>query len=63
MAETQTIPALLTLREVAEILRVPCSTLYQWRGRGHGPRAYRVGRHLRYRAEDVDAWIAERREG
>jgi predicted DNA-binding transcriptional regulator AlpA len=24
---------------------------------GHGPRAARLGKHLRYRKGDVDAWI------
>jgi excisionase family DNA binding protein len=49
-----------TPAEVADYLRVPVKTLYQWRYRGSGPRAYRVGRHLRYRWEDVEAWLASR---
>ena len=49
-----------TPAEVADYLQVPVKTLYQWRYRGVGPRAYRVGRHLRYRWEDVDAWLASR---
>lgn len=58
-------PAIQTRRmatpaEVADYLQVPVKTLYQWRYRGVGPRAYRVGRHLRYRWEDVDAWLASR---
>lgn len=50
--------ALATPIEVAEYLQVPLKTLYQWRYQGEGPRAYRVGRHLRYRWDDVEAWVA-----
>lgn len=50
----------MTAAEVAEHLGVPVATLYQWRYRREGPRGLRVGRHLRYRRADVEAWIAER---
>ena len=49
-----------TPADVADYLQVPVKTLYQWRYQGKGPRAYRVGRHLRYRWEDVEAWLASR---
>jgi excisionase family DNA binding protein len=48
---------LLTAQEVAAFLGVPMQTLYQWRVRGGAPRAVKVGRHLRFRREDVDAWV------
>ena len=32
---------------------VPVATLYQWRHKGIGPKSRRVGRHLRYKPEDV----------
>jgi excisionase family DNA binding protein len=55
---------LLTPSELAEYLRVPLRTLYQWRYERRGPRAIRVGRHLRYRWRDVERWLEEReREG
>lgn len=50
---------LLTTRDVATYLGVPVSTIYQWRTRGAGPPAARVGRHLRWRRGDVDQWIAD----
>ena len=43
--------------EVAEALGVPVATLYQWRYKGIGPTAVKVGRHLRYRDEDVTQFI------
>jgi excisionase family DNA binding protein len=51
---------LLTIEEVAEYLQVPVKTLYDWRHRGLGPRGLRVGRHVRYRHADVDAWLETR---
>jgi excisionase family DNA binding protein len=49
---------LATPPEVAAYLQVPVRTLYTWRYQRKGPRAHRVGRHLRYRWEDVEAWLA-----
>jgi excisionase family DNA binding protein len=56
---------LLTPSELSEILGVPVATLYSWRYHGKGPAAVRVGRHLRYRSSDVNAWLAysEREQG
>lgn len=48
---------LLTLEEVAGYLQVPVKTLYDWRHRGLGPTGLRVGRYVRYRQADVDAWL------
>lgn len=50
---------LLTAEQVAEYLGVPVTTLYQWRYTGHGPRAYKVGRHLRYKPTDVERWLEQ----
>jgi excisionase family DNA binding protein len=49
--------ALASPTEVAAHLGVPVKTLYQWKYRGTGPAALKVGRHLRYRWHDVDAWL------
>lgn len=48
---------LLTAEELAQLLGVPRSTISQWRWKGQGPRGIKVGKHLRFRQEDVDAWI------
>jgi excisionase family DNA binding protein len=50
---------LLSVRDLAEYLGVPVTTLYQWRYRSEGPTGFRVGRHLRYRWTDVQEWIEE----
>ena len=46
------------VEDVARFLRVPVQTLYQWRKRGYGPPAARVGKHLRYDPAVVRAWFA-----
>ena len=50
---------LFSPEEVASYLGVPVKTLFQWRYKGVGPRALRVGRYLRFRAADVEAWLEQ----
>ena len=52
----------LTVNELAEWLQVPPGTVYQWRHHGTGPVGHRIGRHLRFRREDVEAWLEQRRD-
>jgi len=42
---------------LAEYLDVPLPTIYQWRYQGKGPTAIKVGRHVRYRRQDVERWL------
>ncbi len=49
--------ALLSVDEVAAYLAVPVATVYRWRTHGSGPRGVRVGRYVRYRRADVEAWL------
>jgi predicted DNA-binding transcriptional regulator AlpA len=51
-----------TPAETAVFLGVPKATLYQWRYLGIGPKAAKVGRHLRYLEADVLAWFKEQQE-
>ena len=48
---------LMTIDEVATYTQLSKFTLYKMRSEGHGPRAARLGKHLRYRKSDVDTWI------
>ncbi len=52
-----TMAPLLTPDDVSQYLGVPPGTLANWRYQGHGPAFVRLGRHVRYRAGDVDEWI------
>lgn len=54
---------LLTLREVAKLLRVPEGTLRYWRHCGTGPTSYKIGRRVRYLRRDVHAWLRGQRSG
>ena len=53
---------LLSVEEVADYLGVPVNTLYQWRHKGTGPVAYRVGRFLRYDPAQVRDWLFDHAE-
>jgi len=64
--ESRTVPAtvialdtLMTVEEVAALLRIPTGTLYQWRSRRTGPKSLKVGRYLRYEPADIRAWLEE----
>jgi hypothetical protein len=66
MTNTTTFPErdpeeLLTLSEVAEILKVPINTLRWWRQIGTGPEFFKIGRHLVTTVGDVRRFIREQR--
>lgn len=48
---------LLTISEVAAIVRAPIATMRYWRHLGTGPRSFRVGRGVRYWRHDVTDWL------
>ena len=53
----------LNIEQVAEILGVPKSFIYRRTARGHDDPIphYRLGGHLRFRLDDVEAWIESHR--
>ncbi len=44
---------------LAEHLDISEETLAKWRYLGKGPRWLKIGKHVRYRREDVDAWLVD----
>lgn len=56
MTEPSYAPLLSTF-EAADYLNVPRQTLAVWRHHRTGPVYVRVGRHVMYRRNDLDAWI------
>lgn len=54
---------LLTVAELADLLKLKRGTLDRWRAANLGPAWIEVGGQFRYRREDVDAWLAERTKG
>lgn len=53
---------LLTIEEVAELLRMPVASLRYWRVLDTGPRGFIIGRRLRYWRQDVMGWLDAQRE-
>lgn len=54
-------PVMLTEPEAADYLSVKPNTLSQWRVTGRYNLPYvKVGRHIRYRLADLEAWVASR---
>ena len=50
---------LLTITEVADILRAPVATLRYWRHLGTGPHNFRIGRTVRYWHHNVTTWLQQ----
>jgi excisionase family DNA binding protein len=53
---------LLSPADLAQLLEVPRSRIYEWNYRRSGPPAIRVGKHVRYREADVERWLRERQK-
>jgi excisionase family DNA binding protein len=47
-------PSLLTVAELADLLRISIDTVYSWAAEGKLPKPIRIGRRLLWRAEDID---------
>lgn len=54
---------LLTVSEVRDLLRIGETAVRSLVGRPGGIRAVRIGRQLRVRPDDLDAWLSQRVEG
>ncbi len=59
MAQTD---ELLTIEQAADYLGVTVGWLYQLRGAGRGPLAWRQGRRLVYPRSQIDFYVARQRE-
>ena len=58
METNEKLDAVLSLSELAARLGVSAQTIYDLRSQGRGPRGFRVGRELRFRVSEIDAWLA-----
>ena len=64
MATTTAKPEpLMGVDDLAEFLGIPKHSIYAWRKTNGGPPAHRIGKHLRWRREDVEEWLESRRDG
>lgn len=53
---------IISTSAAAEILGVAPGTLRYWRYMDEGPRSFRVGRHVKYRREDITSWLSSQLE-
>jgi predicted DNA-binding transcriptional regulator AlpA len=51
---------LLDEKQVAKLLRVSLASVRRWRQQKVGPTYIKAGACVRYRREDVDAWLCTR---
>lgn len=49
---------LLTAQELADYLGYDVKSVYNFKYNGRGPKRTHVGRNVRFKKSDVDAWIA-----
>jgi len=52
------LPEISTPAQLAEYLGVPLATIYRWNYLGTGPKRLRLGRHVRFRKNDVERWLS-----
>ena len=57
MAQEKKAQELLDTSELADLLTNKSNTIEGWRIKGVGPRYIKIGRLVRYRIEDVEAWL------
>ncbi len=50
---------ILSMEDVAKQVGRPMATLRFWRHQGTGPRSFKLGGRVVYKAADVEAWIEE----
>lgn len=60
---TESKPIFFTREDLAERYQLAVQTIAKWPARNYGPRSIKVGRYVRYRVTDVEAWEAEQPEG
>ena len=51
----------LTTEEAAEFMNYSINTLNKWRSLGHGPRFLKLGRGVRYKVADLQAFMERHR--
>lgn len=49
----------LSPAQVSELTGIAKSTLADWRAQDRGPEFVRMGKAIRYRRSDIDAWITD----
>jgi predicted DNA-binding transcriptional regulator AlpA len=63
MAIPNTLEELLTERDVARITGLSVASIRRWRLLRQGPRFIKLGAAVRYKPEDLSAWLESRPTG
>lgn len=58
-----TFEQLLNERDVARVTSLSVASVRRWRLIGQGPKYLKIGSAVRYRPEDISAWIESRPRG
>lgn len=53
---------LWTVQDVADFLGLHPKTVYRWAGSGEGPPGIRLGKYVRFKPADVEAWLEAHRQ-
>lgn len=53
----------MTTKQAAQALGIKPGTLEIWRVRGDGPAYMKIGRAVRYRRDDLEAFLSQARRG
>ena len=59
LQEEPLLEPLLDEKQAAEYFRLKPATLCKWRSEGWGPTYFRLGRLIRYKANDLKEWLQE----
>ena len=52
----------LTTSDLAHLTHSTQAAVHQMRARGEGPRGFKIGNKILFRRDDIEQWIATRRE-
>jgi predicted DNA-binding transcriptional regulator AlpA len=63
MATTNTLETLVTEHDVARITGLSVASVRRWRLLRQGPKYIKIGAAVRYRPEDIAAWLESRPTG
>lgn len=55
--EQETVRELLSPQQFADYLGLPVRTVYAWQHKGTSPDYIKVGKHVRYRRQDIESWL------
>jgi len=61
--QTMETPRWIDEKEASQIMGVAVQTLRNWRFQGTGPPYFKIGRSVRYRLNEILAFMEERRVG